>query len=82
MRGSNSLLRGGNFPVAYVYPKGLRETRDLLRRRMFLVRQRAHRIAHIQNTNSQYNLPVFGQSWSLPVDGGTNGRLPRSATPI
>jgi hypothetical protein len=28
------LLRGGNIPVAYVYPKGLRETRDLLRRRM------------------------------------------------
>jgi transposase len=56
-----ALLKGGNFPMAYVYPKGLRETRDLLRRRMFLVRQRAHLIAHIQNTNSQYNLPVFGQ---------------------
>lgn len=56
-----SLLRGGNFPSAYVYPKGLRETRDLLRRRMFLVRQRAHLVAHIQNTNSQYNLPVFGK---------------------
>src|SRR5262249_38236148 len=25
------LLRGGNFPLAYVYPKGMRETRDLLR---------------------------------------------------
>jgi hypothetical protein len=22
------LLRGGNLPIAYVYPKGLRETRD------------------------------------------------------
>ena len=55
------LLRGGNLPMAYVYPKGLRETRDLLRRRMFLVRQRAHLVAHIQNTNSQYNLPVFGK---------------------
>jgi transposase len=56
-----ALLRGGNFPVAYVYPKGLRETRDLLRRRLFLVRQRSHFVAHIQNTNSQYNLPVFGK---------------------
>jgi transposase len=56
-----ALLRGGNFPIAYVYPKGLRETRDLLRRRLFLVRQRAHFVAHIQNTNSQYNLPVFGK---------------------
>ena len=35
------LLKGGNIPVAYVYPKGLRETRDLLRRRMYLVHQRA-----------------------------------------
>src|SRR5438105_1951779 len=35
------LLRGGLFPQAYVYPKALRETRDLLRRRTFLVRQRA-----------------------------------------
>src|SRR5262245_66351914 len=31
------LLRGGMLPQAYVYPKGLRETRDLLRRRTFLV---------------------------------------------
>src|SRR5436190_21112709 len=35
------LLRGGAFPQAYVYPKGMRETRDLLRRRTFLVRQRS-----------------------------------------
>jgi transposase len=26
------LLRGGNLPFGYAYPKGLRETRDLLRR--------------------------------------------------
>lgn len=56
-----SLLRGGNLPVAYVYPKGLRETRDLLRRRMFLVHKRAELITHIQMTNAQYNLPPFGQ---------------------
>ena len=56
-----ALLRGGNFPTAYVYPQGLRETRDLLRRRLFFVRQRAHLVAHIQNTNSQYNHPPFGK---------------------
>jgi len=28
------LIRGGNFPLAYVYPKEMRATRDLLRRRM------------------------------------------------
>src|SRR5205823_8696803 len=35
------LLKGGFFPMAYVYPKDKRETRDLLRRRSFFVRQRA-----------------------------------------
>src|SRR5437667_10964321 len=44
------LLRGGLFPQAYVYPQALRETRDLLRRRTFLVRQRAQFLAHVQNT--------------------------------
>src|SRR5438552_14423045 len=46
------LLRGGNIPVAYVYPKGLRETRDLLRRRMYLVHKRAELITHIQIVNT------------------------------
>jgi transposase len=55
------LLRGGNFPLAYAYPKGLRETRDLLRRRMYLVHKRAEIVAHLVNTNSQYNLPPFGK---------------------
>jgi transposase len=54
-----TLLRGGMFPVAYVYPAGMRETRDLLRRRMHLVYIRGGTLAHIQNTNSQYNLPPF-----------------------
>lgn len=55
------LLRGGMLPVAYVYPSKMRSTRDLLRRRMFLMRKRAELLAHIQNTNSQYNLPEFGK---------------------
>jgi transposase len=53
------LLKGGNFPLAYVYPKGMRETRDLLRRRTYLVRQRAALFSHLQILNSQYNLPPF-----------------------
>jgi transposase len=53
------LLRGGNFPLAYTYPAGMRETRDLLRRRTYLVRIRAEALTHIQNTASQYNLPPF-----------------------
>jgi len=54
-----ALLRGGNFPLAYAYPKKLRSTRDLLRRRMYLVHKRAELLAHIINTNTQYNLPLF-----------------------
>jgi transposase len=52
-----SMLRGGLFPLAYAYPRVKRQTRDLLRRRSFFVRQRASLIAHIVNTNSQFNLP-------------------------
>jgi transposase len=51
------LLRSGTFPLAYAYPKGMRETRDLLRRRTFLVRQRTGLLTHVHIVNSQYNLP-------------------------
>ena len=57
-----ALLRGGNLPVAYAYPARMRATRDLLRRRMYLVRKRAELLAHIQNTNTQYNLPEIGKN--------------------
>lgn len=52
-----ALLRGGMFPLAYVYPPKMRATRDLLRRRTHFMRKRAELYAHIQNTASQYNLP-------------------------
>lgn len=55
------LLRGGMIPMAYVYPQEMRSTRDLLRRRMHLTRKRAELLAHIQNTNYQYNLPDIGK---------------------
>jgi transposase len=35
------LLRGGMLPQAYVYPSEMRATRDLLRRRIHFMRQRA-----------------------------------------
>ncbi len=53
------LLRGGMLPHAYVYPAAMRSTRDLLRRRLHLVRKRGELLAHIQNTRAQYNLPAF-----------------------
>lgn len=51
------LLRGGAIPQAYVYPPEMRSTRDLLRRRLYLVRKRGQLLAHIQNTHHQCNLP-------------------------
>jgi transposase len=56
------LLRGGMLPQAYVYPAEMRATRDLLRRRMHLARKRGELLAHVQNTNSQYNLPAIGKN--------------------
>ena len=55
------LLRGGNFAVSYAYPSDWRSTRDLLRRRSFLVRRRAETLTHLQILNHQYNLPAYGR---------------------
>jgi transposase len=55
------LLRGGLLPQAYVYPAQMRATRDLLRRRTHLMRKRSELLAHVHNTNSQYNLPEIGK---------------------
>jgi transposase len=57
-----ALLRGGMMPIAYVYPPEMRSTRDLLRRRMHLSNKRAELLAHVQNTNHQYNLPDIGKN--------------------
>lgn len=62
------LLKGGMLPQAYVYPAEMRATRDLLRRRLHLARQRAHLIAHIQNTVHQYNLPALGIRLGKPTE--------------
>jgi transposase len=67
-----ALLRGGMLPQAYVYPAAMRATRDLLRRRMHLARKRAELLAHVQHTNSQYNLPAIGKkiAYKANRDGG------------
>jgi hypothetical protein len=66
------LLRGGLLPQAYVYPAAMRSTRDLLRRRLHLVRKRGPLLAHMQNTRAQYNLPAFAKRVAYPGnrDGG------------
>jgi transposase len=84
------LLRGGMLPQASVSPAKMRATRDLLRRRMPLMRKRAALLAHIQNTHSQYNLPEIGKKWPPRAIGTAwlNGslippsrRVPRSTSP-
>jgi transposase len=56
-----ALLKGGLMPQAYVYPAEMRGTRDLMRRRLHLVRNRASLLAHIQMTHHQYNLDSPGK---------------------
>jgi transposase len=74
------LLRGGMLPQAYVYPAEMRATRDLLRRRMYLTRKRAELLAHIQNTNSQYNLPEIGKKLAYKANrAGVAERFPDPA---
>jgi transposase len=51
------LLKGGNFPLAYAYPKERRGLRDLLRARLRLVRQRADLYRHVHTARRQANLP-------------------------
>ena len=55
------LLKGGNFPTAYAYPAEWWATRDRLRRRMYISRRCSELVAHILNTNTQYNLPAFNK---------------------
>jgi hypothetical protein len=55
-------LRGGMRPQADVYPAPRRATRDLLRRRPPLRRNRADLWSHVQQTNRQDHLPALGQT--------------------
>jgi transposase len=74
------LLRGGMLPQAYVYPAEMRATRDLLRRRMHLMRKRAELLAHIQQTNSQYTLPELGKKLAYKANrDGVADRFPEPA---
>src|ERR687887_971983 len=73
------LLRGGMLPQAYVYPAKMRATRDLLRRRMHLMRKRAELLAHVQQTNSQYNLPEIGKK--IAYKANRDGVAERFADP-
>jgi len=74
-----ALLRGGMLPQADVYPAAMRATRDLLRRRMHLAHKRAELLAHVHNTNSQYNLPAIGKK--IAYKANRDGVAERFADP-
>jgi transposase len=73
------LRRGGMRPQASGSPAAMRATRDLLRRRMHLMRTRAARLAHIQHTTSQDHLPELGQK--LASKGKRDGVAARCREP-
>ncbi|MFQ5825502.1 MAG: IS110 family transposase [bacterium] len=58
-----NLMRTNYFPLAYPYPREMRPTRDLLRRRHWVSRIRASAYAHIQLVFQQYGIRDVG-----PVD--------------
>jgi transposase len=74
-----ALLHGGMLPQASGYPAQMRATRDLLRRRTHLMRQRAELLAHVQKTTSPYNLPAIGQK--IAYKANRDGVAQRFAEP-
>jgi transposase len=74
------LRRGGMLPQADVYPAEMRATRELLRRRMSLMRQRAELLTHVQQTNHQYNRPEIGKTIADKANrDGVAARFPEPA---
>jgi hypothetical protein len=75
-------LRGGLLPPASVSPAAMRATRDLLRRRTPVMRQRAEWLAHSHNTTSQYTLPELGKKSAYKATrDGVAERFPEPAVP-
>jgi transposase len=73
------LLRGGMLPQASGSPAAMRAPRDLLRRRMPLMRTRAELLTPIQQTTSQDNLPEIGKK--IAYKANRNGVAERFLDP-
>lgn len=52
------LMRSNHLPIGYVYPKEMRSTRDLLRRRIRFMKIRAEAYAHIQTIFRQHSMNI------------------------
>lgn len=74
------LLHGGNFPVAYVYPRRFRATRDLLRRRLHFVRFRSELLTHLKMSEAQANLEPLKKRLDHPAQrAGFPARFPEGS---
>jgi transposase len=71
--GLGILLRNGTLPEVWIPPAGLRDQRELLRLRMFLVQQRTRLKNRIQGALARYNIQIGGDVFSV------EGRLRLSA---
>jgi transposase len=67
--GLGILLRNGTLPEVWIPPAELRDQRELLRLRMFLVRQRTRVKNRIQGALARYNIQIGGDVF------GVEGRL-------
>ncbi len=65
-----TILRGGMLPRAYVYPRKMRSTRNLLRRHTHSVQENGELRAHVNNTISQHNLLSSQMIW-IPKNPST-----------
>lgn len=74
------LLRGGTFPQSYVYPREMRATRDLLRRRTFLMRRRSELLGHVQQVNQQYNHAPFEKQLQYACNRDVLDRFEQEST--
>jgi transposase len=67
------MLRLGILPEGYIYPKEDRPIRDLLRKRMHLVRLRTSLIVSLQNILSRNNgfklKTIVINGWAFSLDG-------------
>lgn len=67
--GLGILLRNGTMPEVWIPPAELRDQRELLRLRMFLMRQRTRLKNRIQGALGRYNIQISGVSDVFGVEG-------------
>jgi transposase len=67
--GLGILLRNGTLPEVWISPAGLRDQRESLRLRMFLVQQRTRLKNRIQAALARYNIQIAGVTDVFGVEG-------------